>query len=174
MQLINFHAGPGAGKSVIAAYIYARMKMLGINCELVTEYAKDETWNENTRILRYQPKIAGEQAWRVERLLGKVDIVITDSPILLASVYASIDTPKSFMQYLLDEHHRFNSANFFVKRQNVFNQVGRLQNEEQSKAFDERIKLWYDAFNIKFDGYYESTVEDCEKCLQQILEGWHL
>lgn len=174
MKLINFHAGPGAGKSVIAAYIYARMKMLGINCELVTEYAKDETWNENFKILRYQPKIAGEQAWRVERLIDKVDIVITDSPILLASVYASEETPKSFMRYLLDEHHRFNSANFFVKRQNTFSQVGRLQNLEQSIAFDNRIIMMYSNLNITFDGYYESTIEDCEKCLQKILEGWHL
>lgn len=40
-----------------AAYIFSKLKMSGINVELVTEFAKDNVWEES-----------------------KVDVVITDSP----------------------------------------------------------------------------------------------
>ena len=38
--LVNLYAGPGAGKSTGAAYIFAKLKMAGIDCEYVSEYAK--------------------------------------------------------------------------------------------------------------------------------------
>ena len=43
----NFFSGPGAGKSTLAAATFARLKMLNVNCELVTEFAKDKTWEKN-------------------------------------------------------------------------------------------------------------------------------
>ena len=43
----NFFSGPGAGKSTLAAAVFAKLKMLGVNCELVTEFAKDKTWEKN-------------------------------------------------------------------------------------------------------------------------------
>lgn len=39
-RIINLWAGPGSGKSTIAAYVFSKLKMKNINCELVTEYAK--------------------------------------------------------------------------------------------------------------------------------------
>lgn len=47
MLVINLFGVPGAGKSTGAAYIFARLKMLGINTELVTEFAKDKVWDCN-------------------------------------------------------------------------------------------------------------------------------
>ena len=40
--LVNLYAGPGAGKSTGAAYIFAKLKMAGVDCEYVSEYAKIE------------------------------------------------------------------------------------------------------------------------------------
>lgn len=45
--VINLFGGPGSGKSTGAAYIFSQLKMKGINCELITEYAKDKTWEKN-------------------------------------------------------------------------------------------------------------------------------
>lgn len=42
--LVTLSGAPGAGKSTGAAYIFAMLKMQGINAELVTEYAKDKVW----------------------------------------------------------------------------------------------------------------------------------
>lgn len=41
LLLVNLYGSPGAGKSTGAAYIFAKLKMLGINAELITEYAKN-------------------------------------------------------------------------------------------------------------------------------------
>lgn len=46
MIVINLFGEPGAGKSTGAAYVFAMLKMNGVNAELVTEYAKDITWEE--------------------------------------------------------------------------------------------------------------------------------
>ena len=42
-MIINLFGGPGTGKSTGAAYIFAKLKMCGVNCELITEFAKDMT-----------------------------------------------------------------------------------------------------------------------------------
>ena len=52
MNIINIYGGPGVGKSTGAAMIFAKMKMLGINCELVTEYAKTLTYEKRFEILQ--------------------------------------------------------------------------------------------------------------------------
>lgn len=44
--VVNLFGGPGSGKSTGAAYVFARLKMLGYNAELVTEFAKDKNLGE--------------------------------------------------------------------------------------------------------------------------------
>ena len=38
--VINLIGGPCSGKSTIAAELFARLKKMGIHCELVSEYIK--------------------------------------------------------------------------------------------------------------------------------------
>lgn len=40
--IVNLFAGPGAGKSTGAAYIFSKLKLAGIDCEYVSEFAKDK------------------------------------------------------------------------------------------------------------------------------------
>ena len=51
--VVNLFAGPGAGKSTGATYIFSKLKMLGIDAEYVSEFAKDKVWEENERVLEY-------------------------------------------------------------------------------------------------------------------------
>ena len=55
--VINLFGAPCAGKSSGAAYIFSQLKMMGVNCELVTEVAKDFTWEKNTEALSCQEYI---------------------------------------------------------------------------------------------------------------------
>ena len=87
MNVINLFGEPGAGKSTGAAYIYSQLKMRGINVELVTEYAKDKVWEENTVVFKNQAYIFGKQFYRISRCEDKVDIIITDSPLPLSIIY---------------------------------------------------------------------------------------
>lgn len=44
--VINLFGAPGSGKSVAASYIFSQLKMKGVECELIQEFAKDLTWED--------------------------------------------------------------------------------------------------------------------------------
>ena len=87
MIVINFLGGPGCGKSTVCADVFAKLKWNNINCEIVTEYAKDAVWEESFKLLENQIGVFGEQHKRLHRLKDKVDVVVTDSPLLLSLLY---------------------------------------------------------------------------------------
>ena len=61
MLVVNLFGAPGAGKSTGAAYIFSKLKMAGINAELVTEFAKDKVWEESKAVFQNQAYIFGRQ-----------------------------------------------------------------------------------------------------------------
>ena len=67
MILINLFGAPGAGKSTGAAYIFSKLKMHGINAELVTEFAKDKVWEESKAVFNNQAYIFGKQYFKISR-----------------------------------------------------------------------------------------------------------
>ena len=85
--VVNLFGGPGCGKSTGAAYIFAKLKMAGVNAELVTEFAKDKTWERNSKALTCQPYVFGKQVYRIDRCADQVDVIVTDSPIVLSLLY---------------------------------------------------------------------------------------
>ena len=96
--LVNLYAGPGAGKSTGAAYIFAKLKMAGVDCEYVSEYAKDRVWQEDQFPLQHcQLYVTGKQCLKIIRLLGKVDVVVIDSPIALGAMYTTENHTRTFV-----------------------------------------------------------------------------
>ena len=63
--IVNFYAGPGAGKSTMVAHTFAELKWRGINCELVTEYAKDKVWEKSFETLENQFYVSAKQYHRL-------------------------------------------------------------------------------------------------------------
>lgn len=84
---VNLYAGPGIGKSVTAARLYAELKLRGIHAELVSEYAKELVY---LGILeqKTQEDILREQLRRQRLLQGQVLVVVTDAPVPMSLVYA--------------------------------------------------------------------------------------
>lgn len=145
MIVVNLTGAPGAGKSTGAAYVFSQLKMKGINCELVTEYAKDKVWEEDITALSNQAYVFGHQLFRLTKLEGKVDVVITDSPILLSIIYNS-DAKRlgtAFNEVVKNCFESFDNMNFFIHRVKPYNPVGRLQTEEESKNLSEDIKYCF-------------------------------
>ena len=76
-KVINLFGNPGSGKSTTASYLFSEMKALGIEVELVTEVAKDLVWDEDWKRLNNQVYIFSTQLQRIDRLVGKVEYIIT-------------------------------------------------------------------------------------------------
>jgi hypothetical protein len=145
--LINLYAGPGAGKSTIAAGTFHALKLRGVNAELVQEYAKDIVWTDTQALLDFPIHVFAEQHQRIARLWGKVDIIVTDSPLPLAVYYALLRHPglysDHFAQLVAFEHARFTPAlNFWILRDKPYEPKGRLQTEEEALAIDGHLRGW--------------------------------
>lgn len=135
--VINLYGGPGTGKSTLAAELFAMFKHKNLNVELVREYAKELCW-EN-RPIDSPLKVLVEQYERQRILAGQVDVIVTDSPLLLAAVYADSKDmiTKRLARELFDQ---FNNYDVFLHRIKPFNQAGRYHNEIESKRYDAKIK----------------------------------
>ena len=65
MIIVNLFGAPGAGKSTLAAYIFSKLKMRDINVELITEFAKDKTWEKNFSALKNQAYMFGKLGFAI-------------------------------------------------------------------------------------------------------------
>lgn len=140
MKVINLFGGPGSGKSTSAALIFAHLKQQEKRVELVTEFAKQLTYDKRFNALKRQAYVFAKQLYKLESLYGEVDLVVTDSPIILSSVYAPKDYPKSFHQYAKDIFDSFDNTNILLLRPKLYQQYGRNESLKKAKKIDYKIK----------------------------------
>ena len=111
---VNLFAGPGTGKSTTAAGLFYTLKNNSHNAELIQEYAKDKVWGEDFKTLQFQPYILGKQLYRQFRLMGQVDVAITDSPVLFSHIYKGFGWVEGSDDVLLKQFNLFNNLNIFL------------------------------------------------------------
>lgn len=138
LKVINLFAGPCAGKSVIAAELFANMKKANYNVELVHEVAKDFVWDQRPRHhFREQALITAQQDWLFRRLvLSGVEWAVSDTSLLLAMLYKPDYYPLSFETFLLDLYNSYTNINFFVQRSHPYQQLGRNETADEAKEKD--------------------------------------
>lgn len=172
--VIDLFGGPGAGKTTCAWEIAAKLKKLGYVAEYVPEYAKELVWDENMEILdgtlEHQQALLKEQVHRVDRLIGKVDFVVTDSPVLMNLSYLKEDDQDIVTKYeqevltSFNSHHNFS---MFIKRGNSFETIGRIHNQEESIKLDQEIKGLLDKNKIFFGNYSHDTIDkSIDNCIK--------
>ena len=71
--IINVFGTSHVKKSTICAYIFALLKMQGIETELCTEFG-DEEYN--------QFYLAGRRSLKISNLYGKTDVIVNEYPVL--------------------------------------------------------------------------------------------
>jgi hypothetical protein len=174
MLVVNLFAGPGSGKSTGAAYVFSKIKMAGINAEIIPEYVKDKVWERADKCVQNQAYVFGKQYFRTFRLEGEVDVAITDSPLLLSVVYNNDPVlGEDFNKVVAKVANKYTQLNYFINRVKEYNPKGRFQTAEQSSWISAQIKATLDRMLISYktvDGNqagYDIIVEDILKYLKK-------
>lgn len=150
MIVVNLFGPPGAGKSTGAAYVFSKLKMAGVNAELVTEFAKDVVWEETNIPLQNQAYVFGNQSYRISRCADKVDVVVTDSPVLLSAYYGNEESHE-FKEAVLQNFSAYSNMNYFIVRQKEYNPVGRIHSEQESDEISTGLISMLHDSGIPFD-----------------------
>ena len=132
MLLVNFIGEPGAGKSTMAAGLFHSLKTRSWNVELVTEYTKEliltgDQWKLADELLVFSEK------YRRIRQLEKVDIVITDSPLINSIVYGERQFGPAGGAFFEKVADSFDSIYFAVRRVSAYVPYGRMPDEEDAE-----------------------------------------
>lgn len=159
--IVNLYGGPGTGKSTTAALIFAKLKQLGHNAELVREYVKEWAWENRHPGPFDQFYFFGKQSRKESLLYGKVDFIVTDSPVSLAAFYAqkfSCPTTANGIATVVDAFYTAGKAaghrymDVFLERTKAYNPKGRFQTEGEAVAMDNQMEqflldsglpMWY-------------------------------
>lgn len=152
--IVNLFGGPGAGKSTTRADVFRILKQNHVNCEEVYEHAKKLTWSERKEELRCQPYILGKQLRDLEVLMDKVDVIITDSPILLCRYYTTKYRPTAYSDHFLyfcdEQFKHMGGINFFIERANPYQSEGRNQTAEQSDEVARELRALLDDLEVDY------------------------
>lgn len=129
------------------------MKREGLHVELVREYCKYWAWNDKKVREWDQLYLLGKQSAYESMLYGKVDYIVTDSPILLAGIYQDYRSggehtyvaaaARAFMEHARSRGITY--RNFFLKRAKPFDPRGRWETEDEAKKVDEVVLSYLSA-----------------------------
>lgn len=141
--LVELLAGPGTGKSTTAALVFGKLKQQGVNAELAHEYAKDLTWEEAFDKRSFQPYVVAKQMWRIERLWGKVDVIVTDTSTLLSLIYGRSEhgATSLFKKWVEEDWRSRQPLTMFLHRDpnRPYSRIGRDQSEDEAMQIDTEI-----------------------------------
>jgi len=162
--IINLYGSSGVGKSTAAADLFGLMKKQGYHVELVREWVKKWAW-EDKKIGPYDQLYISAKQFRQESMLyGKVDYIITDSPILLGGFYEQLYTGEEVITQTILKYMEISKEisnvkifNIMLERFKKYDSRGRYETEEQSIKNHEKLKQWLNNKNI---GYVTLTCED--------------
>lgn len=152
MRRINIFGGAGCGKTTLATWLFSELTIHNLRIHYIDEWVKllacegkiPKKWDQ-THIWEQQ-----KQKEYSFLMSGKIDIIISDSPLLLVCAYCRI-----YGHDLVDElatlshkfDHDFPSLNFFLDRTGIpYRTDGRFQTYEEALADDKKIQDTLDTY----------------------------
>jgi hypothetical protein len=148
-KVVNLFSGPGAGKSTTAAGVFALLKLHGVRSELVTEFAKDLTWEKREHTLNNQYYVWGKQYHKMWRVRHEVLVTITDAPLMHSVLYSN-EEDETFKKMVYESFNKFNNINYFIKRVKKYDVAGRSQTKEQAEELDLNVLEMLKKYRIKY------------------------
>jgi len=145
IRRICLYGGAASGKSITATNIRAQLGFEGFDIELVDEVIKD--WTYIPRIPRDCDSFylqAGQIQKEDIRLRAGVDLIVSDSPLMLQYFYAfyhKVPLQEAMLSAALEFEQLYSSLNIFIDREDRFySEVGRYEKLAEAKRIDILIK----------------------------------
>lgn len=164
MLVIGFIGGAGVGKSTLASTIFVELKKRQYKVEQIEEFAKKMTWEESFKVLDNQVYVFGNQHHGLWCLKNMVDIAITDSPLLLSSIYLQ-EKNKPLDDLIIHEWKKYNNLLFYIERSTNYDTEGRNQTLEEALLIDQKILTLLHKNNISYE-----VIKNLENAEQQIID----
>ena len=177
--IINLIGAPGTGKSTLMAQIFALLKWKSIDCEMVSEFAKELVWADRKKTFKDEMYIFSKQNHKLFMVNGQVDVIITDRPLMLTIPYSRKYGNKEFPEYykalekmVIETHNLYNNVNIMLERVKPYNPNGRNQSEEEAKELATLFEDCLNEFGIPYNKYSalpslaELIVENIEEHLK--------
>jgi len=151
---INFFGGPGVGKSTLAAQLFGWLKAENFDAELVQEFVK--TWAYQQRQLKSFDHVftfASQLHTEDLYLQSGVNMIVTDSPILLQVMYQYVRAlpgqveMRHIAESFEDQHP---SINFLVDRQVEYKPQGRYETPEAAAAIHGWVVKYLDQWRVPY------------------------
>ena len=172
---INFFGGPGAGKSTSASWLFSELKKRNKSVEYVSEYVKFWAYSQR-KIHQYdQIYLFGKQMQsEYKYLVHGVKNTVTDSPILLAAVYAEINGACGIAEHLASICEMYDadypSLNIYLKRGDKgYDESGRYQTTAQALEADALILEYLEKYYTR-DQILKVDYNDQNTILERVLE----
>lgn len=156
--VINIAGGPGTGKTTVAAELFGKLKEKGYEVENVSEFAKELVWEGRNEAFNDRLYMHGEQNHRLMQMNGKLDYIITDSPLFLTSVYNNYylkdKFPKSYNNMIdmvtKETFKLYNNKVYLLQRNTGYKVVGRREDEKTASKIDKNLRKYLDSNKIKY------------------------
>ncbi len=169
--VVNLIGAPGSGKSTSAAYIFSKLKMLGYNAELITEFAKDKVYEKNFSAINNQVYVFAKQYYKMDRCKEQVDVIVTDSPIIVSTIYNKDKIlGEDFNKLVLNVYNSFDNMLYFINRVKKYEPRGRYQKTSaEADKVGEKIKKTLIKYNLP---YVEKpgNEESCNQIIEDVLK----
>ena len=169
--VISFVGAPGAGKSTAALGTSYMLKRKGSSVEYVDEFTKNLVYNDLLeKYIPNQSYIISEQYKKIYDLLGKVDYIVSDAGLEISALHSSGEKVIEDLAWYLTG--RINQFTILIERDTEkvkFEEYGRIEDEEESQAFGERLEEYLKANGAKYVKVVGSDAA-IEKALEIIEE----
>jgi nicotinamide riboside kinase len=176
MLKINLYGAPSSGKSTLAGQVFGHLKGQSHHIAFVQEYAKELVYqgmdmtrlSESDRII-----ILGEQFRREKILENQVEMLITDSPLLLTAYYhrdPNLDEDWSYALDVVKRHLTNNEVHFWLESTDTFEIEGRSHSQEESLKIDNEMKLYLSKSGINFHTIKGNPQERLDSVIKIVKE----
>ena len=156
--VINIAGGPGTGKTTIAAELFSKLKEKGYEVENVSEFAKELVWEGRSQAFDDRLYMHGEQNHRLMQMNGKLDFIITDSPLFLTSVYNDYYLKDKFSKsynkmidlVTTETFKLYNNKTYLLQRNTDYKVIGRRENQKKALDIDKALLKYLKDRRIKY------------------------